>query len=76
MSKIVVTELQDSHECETCGTSYATGYSITVDGRVMVDLQPVAACYDANHYTLADALMELVEQYGHTVEFAVEDTHE
>lgn len=62
---IEVTNLWDSHECETCGTSYAEGYTIWFDGKIVSTLQPHAHCFDGDSYTEADLLREVVRLLGH-----------
>lgn len=45
--KIRYQELYDSHNCETCGYSDATGAKIWFDDKLVYELKPVAHCYDS-----------------------------
>lgn len=37
--------LLDEYECEDCGTSYAHGAIVTIDGHEVVTMIPSAHCY-------------------------------
>lgn len=45
-----IEHLSDSSDCETCGTSYATGYVIYKGEEVVVDKTPYAHCYSGSEY--------------------------
>ncbi len=61
MKTIHVEALSDSHDCETCGGDFASGYVISVDGDIVVDKTPFAACYDGTHYEADGYWMEILE---------------
>lgn len=68
MSHIKIEELEDSYHCEDCGTSYATGYRVYKDGKVIVERLPVAHCYDGDSFEMSHCLEDVLEALGHTVE--------
>lgn len=56
--------MDDSHDCETCGSSYAEGYLIKKDGEVVVDKTPSASCFGGANYNQNEAYLELVKLTG------------
>jgi hypothetical protein len=68
MANIVIEELSDEYDCETCGGSWATGYKVTIDDEQFGDFEPVAACYGGNDYSLKEVYEALLEHFGHTLE--------
>jgi hypothetical protein len=68
MAKIRIEWLHDSHSCETCGTSYAEGARVYIDGALALDLEPVAHCYDGANYYDAEVFRKTLEHLGHTIE--------
>lgn len=67
MSAIHIEWLDDSHDCETCGTSYADGARVTIDGKVALDLVPHAYCYDGENYDRDDVFRRILAHLGHTL---------
>lgn len=68
MANIRIEWLHDSHSCETCGTSYAEGARVFIDGALALDLKPVAHCYDGASYYDSDVYRRILTHIGHTVE--------
>lgn len=67
----------DSHECETCGSNYADGAYVHIDGREVLDLSPAAACYGGTDYSEAAVLKKVLEYLGHEItEEHVQDSDE
>lgn len=61
---ITIDWLEDSFDCETCGTSYATGARITMyDGRELL-LEPRAHCFDGISYSTEDVYKEVLHLLG------------
>lgn len=50
MKDIHIAWLTDHHDCETCGSSYAEGARVTVDGVVAFELIPIAHCFGGHHW--------------------------
>lgn len=66
MSVVSVEYLSDSYgPCDSCGTSYAEGARIIVDGKVVRELTPVAHCYNGQSYGDEDILRAILEHFGH-----------
>lgn len=69
MSAILINWLSDTYDgCETCGTSWAEGARVFVDGKLALDLEPTAHCHSGAHYDQADVYDRLLRHLGHTVE--------
>ncbi|ANW00705.1 hypothetical protein [Bradyrhizobium icense] len=66
--KIEIEWLHDSYDnCETCGTSYAEGARVYVDGALAVDMSPVAHCLGGAHYSDSDVYSAILKHLGHEV---------
>jgi hypothetical protein len=68
MSGIHIQWLGDFHDCETCGSTYASGARITIDGAVALEFIPVAHCFNGADYGQDDVYRALLEHLGHTVQ--------
>lgn len=68
METIIIEHLEDTHECDTCGISYADGYRATCNGEVIDEFTPVAHCYQPMHIELEDFLIDVMETLGYKVE--------
>lgn len=60
--------LEDSHDCESCGTCYATGARVFFDGKQVIDLEPVAYCFDGDDFDSIEVYSAIIEKLGHTLE--------
>jgi hypothetical protein len=67
VSDIVIEWLEDSVDCQTCGSSLAAGARVTIDGVVAVELLPVAHCYNGRTYDSDDVYAAVLRHMGHTV---------
>ncbi len=54
----------DSHDCETCGASWAQGGKVFIDGKLIVDLPAVAHCYGASSYNEDELLVIALKEIG------------
>jgi len=68
MGTIKVEWLNDDHDCEICGSSYADGARVWLDGDLILELEPVAHCYESRHYDEADVYRRILEWMGHRIE--------
>ncbi len=68
MAKIEIEWLSDSVDCETCGGNWAEGAIVKVDGEVVLDLSPAAACCSAVSYSETEVWTKVLEHLGHEVE--------
>lgn len=62
-----IVRLTDHHDCETCGSSYAVGYRIYMDGDLIVDKTPYAHCYSGDDYYNHNPYADILEQMGEHV---------
>lgn len=63
-NKYEIIFMEDSSDCELCGTEYAGGYQIYLDGVLIIDKHPVAHCYDASDYDPSGAYRDILELEG------------
>lgn len=69
MTDIHIKWMMDDHDCDSCGSSYAEGAIVSIDGMIMIglDLEPVAHCYDSTSYSREQVYRKILEYLGHTV---------
>lgn len=65
--KIEITTLEDTHDCETCGSSWASGGIVEVDGEQILYKEPVAHCYAGESYSVTELLILTLQLLGHEV---------
>lgn len=53
-----------SSDCETCGYSYAQGGSVTIDGKVVLDLPAESHCFGGQDYSEDDLLVMALHKIG------------
>ena len=56
--------LRDETDCETCGSSYASGYKIYFEGECVVDKTPYAHCYSGADYYEDSPHKDILEHMG------------
>ena len=61
MKTIKITRTYDEHDCDDCGYSTAEGAKIYINGRKVLDLKPVAHCYEGKTYSDIDILKAVLE---------------
>lgn len=66
--KITIQWLHDSHDCDSCGPSYASGAHVRIGDASLV-FNPVAHCFDSEDWTMAEIYEEILAHLGHEVEF-------
>lgn len=57
MKLIEIETKTDSYACDTCGSNWAEGGKISVDGKEVYELEPFAACFDSDAATETDLLI-------------------
>lgn len=57
----------DTAECDCCGTSYATGGTVLVDGQVVLERPAEASCIGSLSFTPDELLVMALHKLGHTV---------
>lgn len=68
MAHVKIEWLHDSHSCETCGTSYAEGARVYVDGAAAIELEPVAHCFGGANFMESEVFAAILTHLGHTLE--------
>lgn len=68
MTPIKIYKLIDHHDCELCGCGYAEGAVVYVNGEAVIKLNPVAHCFDGDHYTEEDVFREILAHLGYSLE--------
>lgn len=68
MKTYTIVWLEDQHECETCGYSYAQGYKIYKDEKLMIDKEPLSHCYDPVNYDHSNAAFDILKLEGIEIE--------
>ncbi len=71
--KIRIRWYTDSHECDTCGTSYAYGAKVYLADRLFMDYVPNAHCFGGDDHTLEDIYKDLLASLGYTIEEETEN---
>ena len=62
--KIRIEITDDDYDCETCGSAYATGAKIYVDGILSLNLVPKAHCYNGISYDQNEIMRRALEMVG------------
>lgn len=62
--RIEIKTMSDSHDCETCGGSWAEGGVVYVDGVEVLRREPVAYCYGVPSFSESDLLVMALKQLG------------
>lgn len=65
--KIEIITDSDTHECDDCGTSYASGGRVIVDGVEIISKPAVAYCCGGDDYSESDLLVMALAKLGHEV---------
>lgn len=67
MSAIHIVWLSDSHDCESCGPTYAEGALVLIDGEEVINLEPVAHCFDGSDHRPEQVFTAILQHLGHSV---------
>ena len=62
--KIEIETITDSHDCETCGRSWAEGGVVYVDGKEVLRREPVSYCYGVPSFSEHDLLVMALKKIG------------
>jgi hypothetical protein len=52
--------LYDEHDCETCGWSQESGYSVLKDGVEVIKKEPIAHCFGSIGYDSHQAFLDIL----------------
>ena len=64
MRKVEIIITHDEHDCYTCGPSFADGFVISLDGRVVDTFTPVAHCFGGNSAQQNDKMLAVLKALG------------
>lgn len=53
--------LEDEYDCDLCGSSYATGAIVQKGEEIILELEPVAHCYDSESWDKDEVYKKLKE---------------
>lgn len=67
MTNIKIVWTSDEHDCDTCGSNYADGALVYFDEHLVLDLMPVASCFDSEHYDRSEVYRRILEKLDCTV---------
>ena len=59
--------LTDDHDCETCGSSWAEGAIVRLNGEVILNMSPCAYCYDSTSYSSDQVYRAILEHLGYAI---------
>ena len=62
--KIDIKLMTDDHDCETCGSTWAEGGVVYVDGKEVLRREPVAYCYGTPTFSEHDLLVMALKKIG------------
>lgn len=69
MKTVKIKWVEDSYECDTCGSSYATGAQVNIDDKIDFVLEPIAHCYDGVIFDDRDVFERILLELGYKVEY-------
>ena len=65
--RIEITTDSDTCDCETCGASWASGGTVSIDGELVLDLPAQASCFGGQSFSESDLLVLALRKLGHEV---------
>ena len=67
MTDVSVEWLYDSTDCDTCGYNWADGARVYFDDKLVLDLKPVATCFDSVSYSTEQVFGMILKELGHNL---------
>lgn len=67
MKQIKIEWLSDSYDCDTCGCSFATGATVSIEGLETFTLPAVAHCYAGESYDELQVYETILRKLGYEV---------
>ena len=65
--KIEITTDADTSECDCCGTSYAEGGEVVIDGKTILSRPASASCVGSESWNEAELLVMALKKIGYDV---------
>lgn len=59
--------LHDESECDTCGSNYAQGAIVSLDGEEIIRLEPHASCFGTEDWSAEEVMIKIINYLGHEV---------
>jgi len=72
MKKLKIIWTFDSCECDDCGWSYADGFKAYLDGELLDEFVPHAACFDGDTINESEALVRILAKLDIELEYESE----
>lgn len=63
--KIEIEWSSDEYECDECGTSWASGATVYVDGEELFNEPAIAHCYGGSNLEIEDCFRKILEKLGY-----------
>lgn len=67
MTDVSVEWLSESVDCDTCGYNWAEGARVYFDDKLVLDLEPVAACFNGASYSTEQVFGMILKELGHNL---------
>jgi hypothetical protein len=67
--QLTISRLSDEHDCETCGSSWAEGAEVRLNGNLILNLVPCASCFGDTSYGDSEVLLAILEHIGYAVTY-------
>jgi len=65
---IAIEWLTDVHDCETCGSSWAQGARVTLDGETILEMVPVAHCFGGDNWDETQVYEAIFRHIGYSLQ--------
>lgn len=66
MTEVNIIYTSDHTDCETCGVNYGEGIQVVVNGETVLEVEPIAHCFDATQVPeLPEILESILKALGH-----------
>lgn len=73
--KIEIRTNSDTSECDCCGTTWAQGGDVVIDGKLVLSKPASASCTGSGDWTESELLVMALKMLGHTIEVDGQEFH-
>lgn len=73
--KIQIETDSDTYECDCCGTNYANGGEVIIDGEIILSRPASASCVGSESWNESELLVMALKKIGHEVTVDGEPYH-
>ena len=60
--KLIIERSSISEDCETCGTSFGEGVRVSLDDKIILDIEAFAGCFESSYVEDIDILKALCKE--------------